>query len=94
MTIERPAPIRSSDPPPDRVESGTKKNPSTIATAAMGTLTRNTEPHAEVLEQQAAAERTDHDPEAGDTPAQMPIARARSCPVRTCWSGSTASSGR
>ncbi len=79
MTIERPAPIRSRRPSSGSRESGTKKNPNTIATAAMGTFTRNTDPHAKCSSSRPPPSGPITIPRPA-TPAQMPIARARSLP--------------
>src|SRR3954463_540324 len=76
-TIERSDPKGSSLPACGSLESGTSRYPATSASTTTGTFTRNTEPHQKCCSSTPPAIGPTAMPMA-DTPAQTPIALARS----------------
>ena len=78
--IDSTAPSGSSCPSDGSRESGTKKIPRTMAMAQIGTFTRNTEPHEKCSSSKPPPKGPMTMP-SPDTPAQMPIALARSRPT-------------
>src|SRR3954464_4107532 len=80
--MDRMAPTGSNAFGDGSLESGTIRRPRISATTTTGTLTRNTEPHQKLARSQPPTIGPIAIPRP-DTPAQMPIARPRSCAGKT-----------